>query len=278
MRLRLFALLLLIHAVPRPASAAFDLEFNFLATGSYTPEQLSILQDAADVAEAIWEQKITGYQPGIPQTGLTINVAPTNNGIAFGRVDTSTTGGGFRYTTAGTILVNPAQIDTFFSWPDNGLNFWDEIMLHEAAHVMGIGPHWVANGVYTNGTGQYTGAEGLAAYQREFDANATFIPVELRGGPGTPNVHWDQIMRSDPVEGDPSDPFALDPRLGITDAMGRDFGLELMTGALDPDFGEPFLSQTTVYAMRDLGFTTIPEPSAVALLASTALLAGFRRR
>lgn len=266
-----------MHAGARTASA-FDLEFNFLFTELYTPEQLGILQDAADVAEATWEQLITGYQPGIPQTGLTIDVEPTLSGIAFARVDSSTTGGGFRYTTAGTVLVNPAQIDTFFSWPDNGLNFWDEIMLHEVAHLLGIGPLWVANGLYTNGSGEYTGAEGLAAYQREFDANATFIPVELRGGPGTPNVHWDQIMRSDPIEGDPNDPFALDPRLGITDAMGRDLGLELMTGALDPDFGEPFLSQTTIYSLRDLGFTTIPEPTAALLLVSGLALCPARAR
>jgi hypothetical protein len=36
-----------------------------------------------------------------------------------------------------------------------------------------------------DGTGQYTSANTLAAYQAECDATATFVPVELDGGPGT---------------------------------------------------------------------------------------------
>ncbi|HEX6963339.1 MAG TPA: hypothetical protein VF175_15840, partial [Lacipirellula sp.] len=35
----------------------------------------------------------------------------------------------------------------------------------------------------------------------------------------------------------------------------RDRGLELMTGAIDPDFGEPFVSRFGVESMRDLGYT-----------------------
>ena len=40
----------------------------------------------------------------------------------------------------------------------------------------------------------------------------------------------------------------------MTDRYGRDRGLELMTGAIDPDYGEPFLSQFTVQSLRDLGY------------------------
>ena len=278
MHLRIATLLLLLAAAPA-AHAQFDLVFSFSPFASFSTDELAILQDAATSAEAQWESLITGYQAGISQTTLTINITSTSSGLAFGRVDSYSTGGGFRYTTAGTILINPTQINAFYSWPDNGLNFWDDIMAHEACHVLGFGNHWVANGVYTNGTGQYTGAEALAAYQQEFDPSATFVPVELRGAAGTPNVHWDQIMRSDSIEGYPADPWSISPLTGITDSQGRDLALELMTGALDPDYGKPFLSMTTVYSLRDMGFTTVPEPStAVLLLCGTICCFRPRRR
>ncbi len=80
------------------------------------------------------------------------------------------------------------------------------------------------------------------------------------------NSHWDQIMRSSSQEGDPNDPWSLSPLTGITDQHGRDVALELMTGALDPDFGEPFLSKTTIQSLRDIGFAVVPEPTSLALL------------
>jgi hypothetical protein len=63
-------------------------------------------------------------------------------------------------------------------------------------------------------------------------------------------------MRSSFQEGTPppADPFLLDPRVGVTDRFGRDRGLELMTGAIDPDYGEPFLANFTVQSLRDLGY------------------------
>jgi uncharacterized protein (TIGR03382 family) len=122
---------------------------------------------------------------------------------------------------------------------------------------LGIGTLWDDNGLYTNNTFHYTGQHGLAAYKAEFDSSAQWVPVENAGNPGTPNSHWDQLMRSSPQEGTPppADPFLLDPRVGVTDAYGRDRGLELMTGAIDPDWGEPFVSRFGVEAMRDLGYT-----------------------
>jgi hypothetical protein len=39
-----------------------------------------------------------------------------------------------------------------------------------------------------------------------------------------------------------------------------------MTGALDPDYGQPFLSNTTVQSLRDLGFAVVPEPGTGTLL------------
>jgi hypothetical protein len=164
------------------------------------------------------------------------------------------------------VFVNVNEIENFAAWqgvasgpclvPGNGLNFLDELLAHETGHVLGVGTLWEANGVYMNNTFQYTGAHALAAYRAEFDAGAAFVPVENAGAdPGTPNAHWDQLMRSSPQEGNPLAPFCLDPRVGVVDELGRDRGLELQTGAIDPDYGEPFLSRLTVESMRDLGYT-----------------------
>ena len=158
------------------------------------------------------------------------------------------------------------------------MNIIDELLAHETGHVLGIGTLWDTNGLYSFGTGRYTGQYGVAAFRAEFNPNATFVPVELAGEPSTANKHWDQRMCSSVQEGNPNDPFSLSPLLGITDAQGRDFALELMTGAIDPDYGEPFLSNTTVQSLRDLGFAVVPEPATWILLVVGTAAACFMRR
>jgi hypothetical protein len=125
---------------------------------------------------------------------------------------------------------------------------------HEIAHVMGFGTLWEANGLYTNGSYQYTGAAGLAAYQNEFDASALFVPVENDGGQGTADGHWEQ-----------------DSGFLTTDLM-----VGTSTGALNAP-----VSQTTLASFVDLGYTVTPVPlPAAGYLFATGLLGmiGLRRR
>lgn len=246
-------------AAARPARA-FDLVFTIVNPGAFTANQLSILNAALAQAEAMWESVLLGYQPGIVIGQVPISVNPVTSGLAAANYSSLTTQGGFTLATSGFININTLEIENFANWQGdepNGLNFIDELMAHEVGHVLGIGTLWSTNGLYAFDY-RYTGAHGLAAYRAEFDPGAAFVPVENAGNPGTPHAHWDQRMRSSSQEGDPGNPWVLDPRVGVVDPYGRDRALELMTGAIDPDFLEPFLSRTTVESMRDLGYRVAP--------------------
>lgn len=271
--------------------AAFDLVVTISNPTSFTPPQLLILEDAIDEAEQLWESVITGYQAGITIDQFPVAVTGQTTGFGNARVTGSTTQGGFNLATRGVVNINRLILEEFSNFevdaevaafPGQTVNVIDDLVAHEIGHALGIGTKWssVQNGVrpYTNGTGRYTGAFGLAAYREEFNLpDAQFVPVELAGGAGTPNAHWDQLMRSGGEAG-VGDPFELDPRLGIVDDQGRDLSFELMTGAIDPDWGEPFLSRTTVQSLRDIGFTVVPEPAAAVLLLVAASAVGYCRR
>jgi len=279
------ALTLVVGAASARASG--ELQVTISNSATFSASQLAVVEAAIDSAKSMWESVITGYQPGINVPALNVTIT-SGSSFADARTTSSVLQGGFRINTAGTVRINPGVIDIFASWdgsgpdPPNteflGVNYIDELLAHEVGHLLGISQsNWIANGVYQAGSGQYTGAYGVAAYRAEFDPTATYIPVEQAGNSGTIANHWDQLMRSSSQEGNPNDPWSLSPLTGITDSQGRDLGLELMTGAIDPDYGEPFLSNMTVQSLRDLGYTVVPEPSSLSLLLAAFLL-GFSRR
>ena len=287
-RVPLFVCALLFFATAGPsAHALFDLTLNIPTPSSFTPTQLANLQTAIAQAETLWESKITGYQPGISITGMTISFI---EGSALGDTfpPATVSQGGFQLATSTTIRIAASAIDNYFAWTGAGFpspnpaylgqNYLDDIVAHEIGHALGIGTLWLANDVYTNSTGMYLGTHGVQAYRAEFDPAATFVPVELAGNPGTIDQHWNQLMRSSAQEGNPANPFILSPLTGITDAQGRDSGMDLLSGALDPDYGQPFLSRTTLQSLRDLGFTVVPEPSGIVLLLFASVTVGCRRR
>lgn len=261
---RLVGLLTLaLLLTPRSAAAvgSFDLQFTLLdnASGFTTAERI-LVQEAVDRAEAMWESVILGYanSPGVASVNITVN--PVTTGLAAASYSGTTKQGGITYATAGFVNINVNEIENFANWQGpgaNGLNFLDELVAHEVGHVLGVGTLWLVNGLYVNNTYQYTGQHGVAAYQSEFTPSAGFVPVENNGGPGTPNTHWDQMMRSSGEAGDPNGPggpWVLSPLTGVVDTYGRDRAFEIMTGAIDPDYYEPYLSRTTIESMRDLGY------------------------
>ncbi len=200
-----YVAVLMLLAASQPVRAQFDLQFTVNPAG-FSAAQLTVLQDSLDTAEAMWESVVIGYQPGVSLTGISITVQAGST-FADAQVQGTAIQAGYRLTTSGRVRVNAGVIDAFGSWngtpgpvdPDPnflGLNYVDDLLAHEIGHVLGIGTQWSANSVYSLGSGQYTGQHGVAAYQAEFDPNASFVPVELAGSSGTQNSHWDQIMRS----------------------------------------------------------------------------------
>lgn len=253
-------------------TAGFNLTINFSSMDPLTASQQAVFT----TAEQYWESRITGYRPsGLSLTGITITAsAPVIDGAggvlgSAGPTSSTTVGPGelgvtrFRYTTAGQMRFDSADLVNLES---SGRLL--PVILHEMAHVIGIGTQWASNNVYTNGTGQYTGAAALAAYQSEFNQpGAAFIPVELGGGGGTANGHWNEVDSGAGLT-------------GITSNLsGLDLRNELMTGWLNTPY---FVSEMTVQSYFDIGYVVVPvpEPAGVGLtvVAGLAAVGRWRRR
>lgn len=258
MNLRLFrvAAVAAVCACAGAAQASFTITVNF--TGGLTPSQQAVFTTAANT----WQGLITGYQPGISITGITMSASGSAidgvGGVLGSAGPTaSVTQGGFRLTTTGNMNFDTADLANMES---NGTLL--PVILHEMAHVIGFGTRWVNNNVYVSGSGEFTGAAALAAYRVEFNQpGATFVPVELGGGSGTANAHWNE------VNGGGSN-------TGIVSGSG-DMRYELMTGWLNTPY---FISQTTLGSFYDIGFTVVPTPGAATLLGLGAIAVRRRRR
>ncbi len=240
----------LILFAPGGWAASFNINLNF--TGGLSSAQQAVFSQAASV----WETLLPEYQPGINLSGLTINAsgaAIDGVGGVLGQAGPSLGGlrrqGGYWLSTRGTMQFDIADIQNMES---NGSFL--SVVMHEMAHVMGFGTLWGLNGVYQNGSGRYTGANAIAAARVEVGRpNLPFIPVELGGGAGTANGHWDE-----------RDGGAC--CTGFTNSQGQDATFELMTGWLN---APTFISQTTVASFVDIGYVSAA-PMGTLSLASLA--------
>lgn len=243
----------------------------------------SVIDDHRDGGSRIWTLTVDTFSEAAENGGVTLGSAGPN-GLTFSGVV------GDSHTSDGRFIISTGGNAGFNVHPDAGpLN--PLTIRHEIGHALGIGTLWENNEVYNDGVefnsnrtlaggtpGQYMGAAALAAYQAEFDPTATFIPVELDGGGGTANGHWNEVLDNFSVEnlaGFDSDPGDEGPPPSSGDGSLDD---ELMTGVLS---NPGYLSTTTIMSLYDIGFTVIvpvPETSASALLGVTLLFLGRRRR
>lgn len=268
---------------------------NLSFSGSMTATQQQTFVDAA----AFWNSAITGYDlttniygqyqphtltinasiPSLDGIGGTLGSAGPQTATYYDNNPYGTPTVALYYTTTGSMQFDSADVPALVA-----NNTFYGVVLHEMAHVLGIGTLWTYNSnlenttypIYTVGSGQYTGPNALAQYRSEFSQpSATYVPVELAGGSGTANAHWNEVDGG----GSPT---------GIVSAShGMDLQDELMTGWASGNF---FLSRTTLGSLDDLGYivdyskagivnhiVVVPELSSISLcLLGGALL--FRRR
>ena len=268
---------------------------NLSFSGSMTATQQQTFVDAA----AFWNSAITGYDlttniygqyqphtltinasiPSLDGIGGTLGSAGPQTATYYDNNPYGTPTVALYYTTTGSMQFDSADVPALVA-----NNTFYGVVLHEMAHVIGIGTLWALNSnlvnttypIYTVGSGQYTGPNALAQYRSEFSQpSATYVPVELAGGSGTANAHWNE------VDG------GVSPTGIISVSNGMDLQDELMTGWASGNF---FLSRTTLGSLDDLGYivdynkagivnhiVVVPELSSISLcLLGGALL--FRRR
>lgn len=230
------------------SSSGFNIVLNFVNTP--TPDQARAFTDAKEK----WESIISGYQVSdIANQNLIINVvlAPIDGeggilgaaGPQFAKLNAAQTdvSSGFVYADEGIMQFDTADVAQLLA---DGR--FETVVLHEMGHVIGVGTLWSSSQLdlpgrqelYQFGSGQYSGTNGVSAYGNEFSLGAPFVPVELGGGAGTANAHWNEVD------------FGL-ALTGITNSRGQDFGNELMTGWLGQN---TFLSSVTIASLIDLGF------------------------
>lgn len=166
----------------------FDIELQ-LSAG-----MTEVQQNAFRTAEAVFEGLIAGYAepPSYPGKKLTINAsieAIDGVGKVLGSAGPWSTfkTASYTYSNYGRMRFDSADIGRYSA------TRLVDLIVHEMAHVIGFGTLWTANGLYTYGSGKYTGANALAAYRLESgNSDATYVPVELGGSYGTANSHWDE--------------------------------------------------------------------------------------
>lgn len=269
---------------------------NLSFSGSMTPIQQQTFVDAA----AYWNSVITGYDLTTNSVGqfqthtLTISASlPSIDGVNgilgsagpqtatyYDNNPVGTPTVALYYTTTGAMQFDSADVAALVA-----NNTFYGVVLHEMAHVLGIGTLWTPNNnvegttypLYTVGSGQYTGPNALAQWRSEFNMpSASYVPVELGGGSGTANGHWNEVDGG----GSPTGILSVD--------NGMDFSNELMTGWASGIF---FVSRATLGTLDDLGYTvdyskagvvnhivTVPELSSLMLALAALPWAVTRRR
>jgi flagellin len=201
----------------------FTIKFNFADEG-VSELQKNVLQSAA----SRWQSIMTADYGGSGVDDVTISVNTTvlaadglNNTLASaGR---TATWGATNISAAGTLNIDPTDLAA------NTDDFFYAVYLHEIGHVLGFSDSIFQAAGLSNGD-VYTGANALAKYKELVNSSATSIELEDDGGAGTASSHWEE-----------SETGAFDN--------------ELMTGFSESSGTAQPLSEITIGAFKDLGYS-----------------------
>lgn len=255
-------ILLVFSPLGFSVEAAINITLDYGSTTSADIETYG-----GEFAEAVefWEGQLTGYRDsglGAPaQVLIEVNLSEIDGsggtlgqaGPTFGNFF-----GNFLEATQGEMIFDTADL---VSLREN--ETFGDVVRHEMGHVLGLGTLWELNGVYQNGSGQYTGAAGVAAFREEFNQpDSTYVPVELDGGGGTANGHWNTGINLGSQEELDSRDDPGDTIVYTSVNNGEILDDELMSGFLS---GSVWMSNTTLQSFYDIGYTVIPEPAACTL-------------
>ena len=202
--------------------STFDIDLHFV-DNNLTDEQQALFTAAVDR----WTDIIIGDLPDAfhPEYGLIddllieVSAVPIDgSGNTLAQANTTDLRSDSLLPYTGFI-----QIDT----ADRTNIQLENIILHEIGHVLGIGGLWdnfnLVSGAGTNNP-QFLGTSATHEYNNIFGLNASSVPVENSGLPGTRDVHWRESI----------------------------FGNELMTGFID--LGNLPLSRISVASLSDIGY------------------------
>jgi trimeric autotransporter adhesin len=207
-------------ALTAPASL-FDIVVNF--TGGLTPSQEAIFTSA----EQVWESIIIG---DIPDVGLIDDVEIDAAGVAIDGVGGILGQAGPTGLRVGSFLPFSGimQFDSADLGALEASGQLQDVILHEMAHVLGLGTIWNNLGLLTGAGGadpRFIGTQATAEYNARFPAGGGVgVPVANTGGGGTRDAHWRESV----------------------------YNNELMTGFLNA--GVNPISRTTVAQWADLGY------------------------
>lgn len=206
-------------------TGAFDIQIVY---SGFTASQRAIFEQAV----TRWESIIVGDLPNATYNGVVVDdlMIHASSSAIDGVGGTLGQAGYDRARTSGTRLPYHGMMEfdsaDLASMEASGTLY--NVILHEIAHVFGLGTMWQARGLVTGaGTSNplYVGTQGLAAYRAIFGNNATGVPLENGGGSGTRDAHWRESS----------------------------FNNEIMTGYINS--GSNPISRITVGALADLGYS-----------------------
>ena len=176
------------------AQVIIDLDFVDVGNDGVNGSGYTIAE-ADRIVELVnrWEERLIDYRDDTnAPTSISIDIAAIDvdgvgGTLGFAGPQSSVQTGAFTVVETGTVRFDIADIAVLSA------NDFDLVVEHEVGHVLGIGTLWNVNNVYVDGTGEYTGEAGLAAYQRDVDPDATFIPIFANNGlPGSDDAHFDE--------------------------------------------------------------------------------------